>query len=89
MTEQGMAARLIVLETICKAGFGILFALSGKTDPGHTRAIATLDAIRETARHQLGASGDTMVRNEGEAYLDELLSEFSGNLGKLRQYSSK
>jgi hypothetical protein len=44
MIEQEMAARLIVLETICKAGFGILFALAslGADDTSFSILIATI-----------------------------------------------
>jgi hypothetical protein len=63
---------------------GIVFALSAQTDPGHKRAITTLDAIRVAIRGRLSAAGDKAVLRVGEAYLDELLSELSGNLGLLR-----
>jgi hypothetical protein len=87
MSEQEMAARLIVLETICMGTLGILFTITRQTDPGHKKALATLDGFRKAARGHLRASGDPKILNEGEAYLDELLSELSGGLGLLRPNS--
>ena len=87
MTEQEMMAKLIVLEVTCMTALGIVFALSSQTDPGHKRALETLDHIRQAIRARLGARGDAEVLREGEAYLDELLSELSGNLGLLRPKS--
>jgi hypothetical protein len=87
MTEHEMAARLIVLEVICMSTLGILFTMTRQTDPGHKKALETLDAVRQAIRGRLGASGDPKVLNEGEAYLDELLSELSGGLELLRSNS--
>ena len=87
MTKEEMAARLIVLETICMGTLGMLFTLTRQSDPDHKKALVTLDSIRQAARRRLGKSGDTEVLTEGEAYLDELLSELSGGLGLLRPNS--
>ncbi len=82
-----MRARLVVLEVLSMSTLRIVFALTGESDSGHKKAIATLNAIKAATRSRLHEIGDSSIAPDGERYLDELLSELSANLGLMRPKS--
>jgi hypothetical protein len=84
MTDDEIKGRLVVLEVMCMTSIGILFALTGKSDPTNRQAITTLDAIQIAAKRRLTEENDASIKSAGENYLDWLLSEVSENLGILR-----
>jgi hypothetical protein len=75
---------LVVLEVLSVSALGIIFALTGQNDPKHQRAIATLNGLKQAATKRLSEANEPEIVAPGEAYLDELLSELSENLGLLR-----
>jgi hypothetical protein len=85
MTDEEVRGRLVVLEVFSMSALGIIFALvTARDDPKHEKTIATLDGLKATAKRRLNEAGDPAIIEPGELYLDELLSELSGNLGVLR-----
>jgi hypothetical protein len=84
MTDDEVRGRLVVLEVFCMSAIGIIFALTAKTDPTNEMAISTLNGIQDGVKRRLAEAADPAIVQPGEAYLDELLSEVSENLGMLR-----
>jgi len=85
MNENEMRARLVVLEALSMSTLGVVFAITASSDPHNQKAIATLDAIKTVAKGRLSETvSEAETLQAGERYLDELLSELSGNLGLLR-----
>lgn len=84
MTDDEVRGRLVVLEAFCMGTLGLIFTLTGSDDPGHQKAIITLNALQATAKDRLVEAADPAIVQPGEAYLDELLSILSENLGVMR-----
>lgn len=84
MTESEMAARLVVLEVMFMTTIGIVFALTGPSDPNHAKALTALNFVRDNAKMRLNETSDPVVIRADEGYLDLLLSELSGGLHSLR-----
>lgn len=84
MTDEEIRGRLVVLEVFCMSALGIIFSLTGPSDPNHQKAIATLDALQSAAKKRLIEASDPGIVQAGETYLDELLSTISENLGLMR-----
>ena len=81
LTNDELKQNMAVLETFVTTALAIIIAMSGP-DPGKTKAIKTLDVIKEASKRRLiEISSDMPV---GEHYLDYLLSGLSENLGLLR-----
>jgi hypothetical protein len=81
LTNDELKQNMAVLEAFVTTALGIIIAMSGP-DPGKTKAVKTLDVIKEASRRRLmEVSSDMPV---GEQYLDYLLSGLSENLGLLR-----
>jgi hypothetical protein len=84
MTNEEVRGRLVVLEVFSMTALGLIFTLTGSTDPGHQKAIAVLNALQNATKKRLGEENDAAIVAPGESYLDELLSELSENLGLMR-----
>jgi len=84
VTESDMAARLVVLEAMFLTTIGIVFAITGESDPDHAKAIGILDYVKAHTKMRLNETGDAVVIRSGEDYVDLLLSELSQGLHPLR-----
>jgi hypothetical protein len=84
MNESEIGAKLVVLEVMLMTTLGVVFALTGQSDPGHAKALAVLNSIKTNVVMRLNETGDSSLVRVGEDYLDLLLSELSGGLGSLR-----
>lgn len=80
MTENDMAARLVVLESMFLTTIGIVFAITGESDPDHAKAVGVLNYVKAHAKMRLNETGDTIVIRTGEDYVDLLVSELSEGL---------
>ena len=79
-----MAARLVVLEVMFMTTIGIVFALTGQSDPNHAKALTVLNSVKANAKMRLNETGNLAVIRAGEGYMDLLLSELSAGLPFLR-----